>query len=139
VVKVRSIIASLLAVLLLCGASWGYACGLACQSPQAKMCAQAAMAHASMAMDCDHCPGHAGHTVSASMACGTMMTCGDTALLHARADVDEDASHLLASPHWVVTSLTLVLPASVVAVDDRRSDPPRDISAFHPLLVSLRV
>jgi hypothetical protein len=127
----KSMVASLLALLLLCGASWTSVCGLSCQLHQAKMvCAPTAMS-----MVCAHCH-HTHHQDAVTTACA-MMDCSATLPLQFRGD--EGVLLSLANLYQVQTVQVVPAPTERAVFASWRRNPPGKISGFHPLLVSLRV
>jgi hypothetical protein len=138
--KLRHIVASFLTVLLLCGAAWASACDLSCQLQTEAMCVSSSAGqgpdHAAMAMDCDHC-GHAHAAMYMVSAGCTPMMCDHASLQTARSV--ETAHALLEAPQQIVVESVVLTAPHSFQNDGHKLDPPRYTSAFHPLLVSLRV
>jgi hypothetical protein len=127
---IRSIVASLLTFLLLCGSGWASVCGISCGLSQAaRVCTPA-----SMTMACEHCDRTQQDVVST--ACGTM-DCQSAIPLQFRADEGAVLSHT--NPLQIET--VQVMPALVdSATTDRwRGDPSTESFPFHARLISLRL
>ncbi|MEO6801636.1 MAG: hypothetical protein ABI197_00170 [Granulicella sp.] len=137
--KMRSIVATLLAVLLLSGASWASVCDASCGLQQAKSscaAAPAATTHAamSMSMSCEHCRGL--HQAAATAPCGTM-DCSPAVLL--RAFANEEVRHALTTLQGNVVDRIAITPSGAAVAMSGRRNPPGTLSAFPPLLVSRRI
>jgi hypothetical protein len=129
---VRSIVATLLVVLLFSGAS--LACGFS-QLQQAKpLCTSASADHAAMSMSCEHCRGV--NRPAATSACGMS---NDTSAIPMRARANEDTWHSLTNQHPTTVAQMVSVSPDITVSDGWRKDPPGTIAALHPLFVSLRI
>ena len=147
--RMRHMMASLLAVLLVCSSSWASACALSCQLQKAMpVChhsASSSSEDAGMVMDAaGHC-SHMAHAradhgdvvlLAACSSCGAMSH-GPTAQVFSASN---DASSLTDAHHAVLTAAVVPVPSDFGRYALAPSEaPPGYSSGFQPLLVSIRV
>jgi hypothetical protein len=147
--RMRHMMASLLAVLLVCSSSWASACALSCQLKQATPVCHSESSSDSedqgMVMDA---AGHCSHMMHASgnrgdvVLLGSCSSCG--AMSHGpntqAFSASDDASSLTDAHHAALTATVIPVPSGFGRYALAPSEaPPGYSSGFQPLLVSLRV